>query len=215
MTCVTEQPTTTTPLARRRSTIVALVVLLVAAAAIAGIAWIQMSRDARESVRVLPTAMHCEEHDVPFRLKSGDSAIGDVPYAAFDVTLRPHSFCQLTVTFVNDGSRAVHVDSATFVNMAPGGDTGGSLEITQNGGEFDARDSGANDEGDAVIPIDETLAGGESFDVLFDMRPKASGFIGDPRRMMGIRDRPEVRVTSLGLHGTIRGTVNLDIVEKK
>jgi hypothetical protein len=173
--------------------------------------WIVPSAHARGNVRAVPRSMHCGAHHVPYRLIAED---GDVPTPAFDVTLRPKSFCQVEITIVNDGSRSVHVSTATFPTMGQTG-SGFPLEITQNGGRFNVKDTGSNDSGDAVLPIDETIGPGESTDLRFDLRTRKSGFLGQPGRIITVMKLPRLRVSSGGLRSTIDGTVNIRIQEKK
>lgn len=192
---------------RRRWWIAAAVVILL----VTTFAWALPSVQARGDVRVLPRSMHCGPDDVPYRLVAEN---GEVPVAAFEVTLRPDSFCQLEITIVNDGSRSVHVSTARFPSMGQIG-SGYPFEVTQNGGRFNVKDSGSDDSGDAVLPIDETIAAGGSIDVLFDLRTRESGFRGDPNRTIGLRNLPLLKVSSGGLSGTVEGSVNLHIREKK
>jgi hypothetical protein len=197
---------TTSP-ARRRT----LVLGLVATTLVGLLGWIVPAHRARAAVEVLPRAMHCGPDDVPFRILDQ----GAEARPAFDVTLRPKSFCQLTVTVVNHGSRTVHLDTAAFPDMAPGEAAGGPLEITRNGGRFTARDAGSTEEGEARIPLDVELAPDESTETIFDLRTRRSAFLGQPGRYIGYGSLPVVHLTSLRIPGTVRGSVGLWIHEQK
>jgi hypothetical protein len=183
------------------------------AAAIAMFVWVEGASAARDDVHVLPRSMHCGVHDMPYVLSADD---GDArPFIGFDVTIRPRSTCQLEVTFVNDGSSTVHVESATFRGMGVAPSGSGLLEVTQNGGRFNRADSGTDPEsGDAVIPIDEDLPGGDSFSQLFDMRVRASSFTGQPDVLNGYNQVPTVQVSRWGRTGDITRSVDLRIRQK-
>lgn len=175
--------------------------------------WIILAGQARGAMEILPRAMHCGSRDVPFRIV--ERSVGAEPRPAFDVTLGPKSFCQLTVTFVNHGSRSVHLDTATFPGMAPGEAGSGPLEVTQNGGRFNQRDGGATEDGDAVLPLDVDLAPDESTEEIFDFRTRTSDFLGDPNRFLCYESLPLVHLSSAWIPGTVRGSVGMWINEKK
>lgn len=189
------------------------VVVLMTMVGVAAAVWVVPSARSRAAVEVLPRSMHCGRHAVPYRIIDTTT---DVPHPAFDVTLRPDSFCQLEITFVNTGSRTVHLDTATFPGMgAARAGSGGPLEITQNGGRFTQRDSGTTEDGDAVLPIDEDLDPDGSISMLFDLRTRASAFLGMPGRSVGYEDVPAVRLSAGHLPGTIHGSVDLRIREER
>jgi hypothetical protein len=175
--------------------------------------WVTGASAARDDIRVLPLSMHCGVHDMPYVLSAEDG--DDTAFIGFDVTIRPRSTCQLELTFVNDGSSTVHIQSATFWGMgvAPAGF--GLFEVTQNGGRYNRADTGTDPEtGDAVIPIDVDLAGGESFSQLFDMRVRRSAFTGQPDVLNGYNHVPTVQVSRWGRTGDVESSVDIRIRQK-
>ncbi|REK70978.1 hypothetical protein DX116_18070 [Aeromicrobium endophyticum] len=194
--------------------VVAAIPCAVVAAVVATFIWVAGASSARDDLRVLPRSMHCGVHDMPYVLSADDDADA-AAFMGFDVTIRPRSTCQLEVTFVNDGSSTVHIESATFWGMgvAPAGS--GLFEVTQNGGRYNRADSGTDPEtGDAVIPIDEDIAGGESFTQLFDMRVRASAFTGQTDVLNGYNHVPIVQVSRWGRTGDVESSVDLRIRQK-
>jgi hypothetical protein len=209
--------TSAPPHQRRLRPIVALAAVLVAvavAAAVAASVWVHRTDAALAGVRVLPRSMHCGVHEMPYVLSADDPA-ETMPFIGFDVTIRPDSTCQLEVTFVNDGPSTVHVDTATFWGMGTG-EAGFSLfEVTQNGGRFNATDTGTDPEsGDAVLPIDEELGRDESFTQLFDMRVRRSAFTGQPDVLNGYNHVPTVQVSHGGRGRDVESSVDLRIRQK-
>jgi hypothetical protein len=183
------------------------------AVAAAIIFWLNRTDATLSSIEVLPHSMHCGVHDVPYVLIADD--LDPEPFIGFDLTLRPDSFCQLQLTFVNRGSRSVHVDTATFRAMGSGEDGHGPFEITQNGGRFTARDAGTDpDTGAAVLEVDEDLAGGESFTQLFDMRARVLSFVPDSDVVTTYDHIPSVQVSYWGRSADIDGSVNIRLQYK-
>ena len=159
-----------------------LAVVAVAVVASATVGWAAWSAaEARSEIDALPRWLHCNGVDMPFEIVNGGEWDGDesdsfeVPVPAFVISSEAikqrDTICQLTLTIVNRGSRTVDIKSVAFPMLGVGESSGFPLELGENGADFPA--SNPDDPlSRAIVDVNGSLDGGESMDVLVDLRPR-------------------------------------------
>lgn len=186
---------------RRHITLVAVVALVLGVV----VAWAVLiaAPSARAGIRTEPRWFRCDGREIPYTVVNADDESSD-PFAAFDVPLKDYDICQMQFTIINDGEHTVHIDSYTFPALGPGQTSGFPFELSENGGSFPSTDDSA-----VRIEADEDLGPGESFDELVDLRPRDSVHIDEG--MTWLLGLPEIRVSYLGVPGTVPGSIGLAV----
>ncbi len=203
---MTEQP-------RRRRIVIALAAV---AALIVGavISWHALAAaDARRDIDAIPRSFKCDGVDVPYEIVNGDDATGgSTPQPAFVVPTeaftKPDTICQLELTLVNQGSRDVTIESVGFPRLGVTRLGGFPLELGANGANFPA--SSPDDKGSAIVNVHESLEGGETMDLLFDLRARESATLV-AGRMTRVDMLPEIRFSYRGFTRTSSGSVAIAV----
>ena len=195
--------------------IAAIAAIAVVACGIAGwTAW--TAAKARSEIDAVPRWFKCNGVDVPFEIVNGDEEdgefAGDPPIPAFVLSAKaldqPDTICQLTLTIVNRGSRKVDIKSVAFPMLGVGAGSGFPLELAENGANFPS--ASPNDPlSRAIVDWDEPLEGGDSMDLLFDLRARADMAPHAAGGTTTMTELPTIKVGYRGFNGTVDGSVAL------
>lgn len=203
---MTEQP-------RRRRILVALAVV-VAVFLGAVISWNALAAaDARRDIDAIPRSFSCDGVDIPYEIVHGEGETSSsTPQPAFVVPTEAFNqqgaICQLELTLVNQGSRNVTIESVAFPRLGVTRLSGFPLELGANGANFPA--SSPDDHGSAVVNVHESLDGGATIDLVFDLRARESATLV-PGRLTWVDMLPAITFSYRGFTRTANGSVAIAV----
>lgn len=169
--------------------------------------------NAQRDIDAIPRWLKCGGVDVPYDIVHGDEEpSGSTPQPAFVVPTeaftKPGAICQLQLTLVNEGSRDVTIESVGFPELGVTRLSGFPLELGENGANFPA--SSPDDKGSAVVDVHETLEGGSTMDLLFDLRARESATLV-PDRLTWVDMLPTIEFSYRGFTRTSKGSVAIAV----
>lgn len=169
--------------------------------------------DTRSDIDAIPRMFACDGVEVPYEIvHGGDESAASTPQPAFVVPneafTKPGTVCQLELTIVNQGSRTVTIENVGFPKLGVTKLSGFPLELGASGANFPA--TSPDDKGSAIVDVHQTLEGGETTDLVFDLRARESA-TPRPGRLTWVDMLPRITFSYRGFTRTSNGSVAIAV----